>query len=79
MSLFVLPVTAGELEGLQDSIQFFTNSAQATAQAAAINAGSTTVAAYAASLLTANIVDVAGGDGRELPFARPNGDARGPG
>lgn len=57
MSLFALPVTAAELQTLQGGLQFYTNAAQATAQAAAINQpGSTqSVFTYAAQLLDANI------------------------
>ena len=57
MSLTALPVTATELQQLQSGIQFFTNSAQATTQAAAINTpGSTqSVFTYTAQLLNANI------------------------
>lgn len=55
MSLFALPVTVDDILLLQDSIQFFTNQAQATSQAAAINAGTSTVYDYAQQLLAANL------------------------
>ena len=50
MSLFALPVTVADLTQLQAGIEFFTNTAEATAEAAAINApGATeTVFTYAA-------------------------------
>jgi hypothetical protein len=55
MSLFKLPVTATDLEQLQQGIQFFTNAAEATAEAAQINNGADTVYNYAVRLLSANI------------------------
>ena len=57
MSLTALPVSATDLTTLQAGVQFFTNTGQATSQAAAINAlGSTqSVFTYAASLITSNI------------------------
>lgn len=55
MSIYALPVTVQDLLDLQDSIQFFTNEAQATSQAAAINGGTTTVYDYALQLLDANL------------------------
>ena len=53
MSLFALPVTVADLTQLQTGVQFFTNMAEATATATAINApGATqTVFTYAASLI----------------------------
>ena len=50
MSLRQSPVTAAEIEDLQFGLTFTTNSAQAAAQVSAINAGTTTVANYAAFL-----------------------------
>ena len=38
MSLTALPVTSTDLTTLQSGVQFFTNTSQATSQAAAINA-----------------------------------------
>src|SRR5271165_3155576 len=58
MSLFALPVTVSDLTTLQQGIEFFTNTAEATAQAALINAGTPggpTVYSYAAQLLSSNI------------------------
>ena len=57
MSLTALPVTSTDLTTLQSGVQFFTNTSQATSQAAAINApGSTqSVFTYAASLINSNI------------------------
>src|ERR1700691_4978767 len=57
MSLTALPVSATDLTTLQAGVQFFTNTGQATSEAAAINApGSTqSVFTYAASLITSNI------------------------
>ena len=57
MSLTALPVSATDLTTLQAGVQFFTNTGQATSQAAAINAlGSTqSVFTYAASLINSNI------------------------
>ena len=57
MSLFALPVTVADLTQLQQGIEFFTNTAEATAEAAAINApGATeTVFTYAAQLIQNNI------------------------
>jgi len=55
MSLYALPVTVSELETLQLGIEFYTNVPEATSEAAAINAGSTTVLAYAESLLASNV------------------------
>ena len=57
MPLDALPVTADELQDLQLGTTFKTNAAQATSQAALINAdnGVDTVASYAAALLAANI------------------------
>jgi hypothetical protein len=58
MSLFALPVTVSDLTTLQSGIQFFTNTAEATAQAAMINTPGTTTSSvfiYAAQLLANNI------------------------
>src|SRR5258708_1428486 len=57
MSLFALPATVANLEQLQMGIEFFTNTAEATAEAAAINAAGTTesVFNYAARLINSNI------------------------
>jgi hypothetical protein len=57
MSLTALPVSVSDLTNLQQGIQFFTNTAEATAEAAAINApGSTqSVFTYAATLLNDNL------------------------
>jgi hypothetical protein len=57
MSLFALPVTVADLLQLQTGIQFFTNQAEAVAEAANINSpGATeTVYSYAVKLLSANI------------------------
>ena len=58
MSLTALPVTVTDLTQLQQGIQFFTNTAEATAEAALINAntpGGPTVYSYAAQLLSSNI------------------------
>ena len=57
MSLTALPVLATDLTTLQAGVQFFTNTGQATSEAAAINApGSTqSVFTYAASLINSNI------------------------
>src|SRR5215467_413341 len=57
MSLFTLPVTVSDLTTLQQGIQFFTNTAEATAQAAAINTPGTSssVFIYATQLLANNI------------------------
>ena len=57
MSLFALPVSVADLTQLQQGIQFFTNTAEATAEAAAINADEATesVFTYAAKLIQSNI------------------------
>ena len=55
MSLFALPVTVSDLTQLQQGLQFFTNTAEATAQAATINAGNSSVFIYASQLLSSNI------------------------
>jgi hypothetical protein len=57
MSLFALPVSVADLTQLQQGIQFFTNTAEATAEAAAINADEATesVLTYAAKLIQSNI------------------------
>jgi hypothetical protein len=56
MSLFALPVTAADLATLEQGIQFFTSPLDnRQALAAAINAGTTTVNAYAHELLASNI------------------------
>src|SRR5271166_1957505 len=57
MSLYALPVSVADLEQLQLGIQFYTNVAEATTEAALINAGSPgqTVFSYAEQLLAANI------------------------
>jgi hypothetical protein len=55
MSLFALPVTVGDLTQLQTGIEFFTNTTEATTQAASINAGTQTVAGYAQQLIDNNI------------------------
>jgi hypothetical protein len=57
MSLFALPVTVADLTTLQLGVEFFSNTAEATAEAAAINApGATeTVFTYAARLIQNNI------------------------
>jgi hypothetical protein len=57
MSLTALPVSVSDLTQLQQGVQFSTNTAEATAEAAAINApGSTqSVFTYAAGLIQANI------------------------
>jgi hypothetical protein len=55
MSLTSLPVTAADLLQLQLGIEMFQNPTEATAEAAAINAGTDTVYGYAVKLLAANI------------------------
>jgi hypothetical protein len=57
MSLFALPVTVSDLTNLQQGIEFFTNTAEATAQAAVINTPGTSssVFIYATQLLANNI------------------------
>jgi hypothetical protein len=50
-----LPVTAADLLQLQLGIEMFQNPTEATAEAAAINAGTDTVYGYAVKLLAANI------------------------
>jgi hypothetical protein len=57
MSLSALPVSVSDLTTLQQGIQFFTNTAEAMAEAAAINTPGSgeTVASYAATLLENNI------------------------
>ena len=58
MSLFALPVTASDLEALQLGIGFFTDTAEATSEAAAINMATPngpTVYSYAAQLLSSQI------------------------
>ena len=58
MSLQALPVTVADLTTLQSGIQFFTNTAEATAEVASINAPGTTtdsVFIYASKLLNNNI------------------------
>jgi len=58
MSLTALPVTVSDLTQLQQGIEFFTNTAEATAQAASINAPGTTTASvfiYATQLLANNL------------------------
>ena len=58
MSLTALPVTVSDLTQLQQGIEFFTNTAEATAQAATINAPGTTTASvfiYATQLLANNL------------------------
>jgi hypothetical protein len=57
MSLAALPVSVSDLTTLQQGIQFFTNTAQATTEAVAINASgsSQSVFTYAASLLNDNL------------------------
>ena len=58
MSLFALPVTAVDLEGLQQGIQFFMNPTEATNEALAINSntpGGPTVYSYAVQLLAGQI------------------------
>ena len=58
MPLTSLPVTAADLEALQLGIGFFTDAAQATSEAAAINANTPngpTVYSYAAQLLSSQI------------------------
>src|SRR5271165_4098663 len=57
MSLAALPVSASDLETLQQGIQFFTNTTEATSEATAINTPGSgqSVFTYAASLLTSNI------------------------
>ena len=54
MSLFVTPVTTGDMTTLQNGIQFFTNTSEAITEAAGIEAGADTVQAYAGRLLAAN-------------------------
>jgi hypothetical protein len=51
MSLYALPVSSSDLTALQQGIQFTTNPGEANTQADAIKNGSTTVFAYAQSLL----------------------------
>ena len=53
MSLNALPVTVSDLTQLQQGVEFFTNTSEATTEAAAINApGATeTVFTYAARLI----------------------------
>jgi hypothetical protein len=55
MSLTSLPVTAADLLQLQLGIEMFQNPTEATAEAAAINAGTDTVYGYAVKLLASNI------------------------
>jgi hypothetical protein len=55
MSLYALPVSVSDLTQLQQGIEFFTNTAEATAAAAQINAGSLTVFSYAKQLLADNV------------------------
>src|SRR6478672_10854372 len=58
MSLFQTPVTTSDLTTLQQGIQFFTNTNDATAQVAAINTPGTTTSSvfiYATQLLANNI------------------------
>jgi hypothetical protein len=55
MSLNSLPVTAADLLQLQLGIEMFQNTTEATAEAAAINAGTDTVYGYAVKLLASNI------------------------
>ena len=55
MSLTSLPVTAADLLQLQLGIEMFQNTTEATAEAAAINAGTDTVYGYAVKLLGSNI------------------------
>jgi len=58
MSLFALPVTVSDLTTLQSGIQFFTNTAEATAEVGSINAPGTTtdsVFIYASKLIQNNI------------------------
>src|SRR5271165_270841 len=57
MSLAALPVSASDLETLQQGIQFFTNTTEATSEATAINTPGSgqSVFTYAASLLDSNI------------------------
>ena len=58
MSLFALPVTATDSEGLQLGIRFFMNPTEATNEASAINAdtpGGPTVYSYAVQLLASQI------------------------
>jgi hypothetical protein len=54
MSLTVTPVNMTDILNLQAGIEGFTNPAEATAEVTAINAGTDTVAAYAAKLEVAN-------------------------
>ena len=51
MSLYALPVSSSDLTALQQGIQFTTDTGEANTQADAIKNGSTTVFAYAQSLL----------------------------
>ena len=58
MSLTALPVSVSDLTTLQQGVEFFTNSNEATAQAAAINSPGTTTSSvfiYTAQLLQNNI------------------------
>jgi hypothetical protein len=55
MSLYALPVSTSDLTQLQLGIEFFTNTTEATTEAAAINAGTDTVYGYAVKLLSNNI------------------------
>src|SRR5271165_4131967 len=57
MSLAALPVSASDLETLQQGIQFFTNTTEATSEASAINTPGSgqSVFTYAASLLDSNV------------------------
>ena len=72
MSLTALPVTVSDLTTLQSGIQFFTNTAEATTEAAAINApGATeTVFTYAARLISEQHFAVAGCDGGQRADGR---------
>jgi hypothetical protein len=54
MSLLTTPVSMTDILNLQAGIEGFTNAAEATAEVALINAGSDSVAAYAAKLESAN-------------------------
>jgi probable HAF family extracellular repeat protein len=51
MSLEALPVSVADLLQLQQGIEFFTDPAEATTEAASINAGTQTVAGYANQLI----------------------------
>ena len=54
-NLYTLPVTQSDIEALQLGIQFFSDPTQAANEAAAINAGSTTVYDYAVQLISTQI------------------------